>query len=470
MAQQLDLFGPGPPTPPAAVTPQPPIARGRLLAGCGAQGTEAVLFAEVSRLLAAAEQDPALLALPVRIVVPSKSLRLHVTSALVRHRGRGTAGLIVQTLHTLALEILEHAGEPAGSARGALFEILARRAARAQPALFRGLEDLLEGYGAAAATIRDLLDAGLDPAHADALDELLATEGKAVATPIDLARARALVHAAASTESEARRLDVGRIADLLRRATEVLLSRPEALTARAVIVHGFADATGLATDLVEGLVRACDATVLVDRPPDPSFQRIGESGSGEIRLERAFGDRWTERIALATGSALSMGPAPALPHREAFTAAGTDAEVREVAVRIRALIDGGVAPERLGVVARDLGPYRFAARRHFERLGVPYSGLATTGGKTPMGRRLAALGSQQSVHWRGLRPRPECGQGEKDDHVFADVARRRPIRSAVRLFTGGQPGHERARHRIQCGGGKGNHCRYEESPAARGPV
>ncbi len=389
MAQQLDLFGPGLPSPPKATSPAPP--RGRLLAGCGAQGTEAVLCAEVLRWLAAAEQDPSRLALPVRIVVPSKSLRLHVASALVRHRGRGTAGLIVETLHTLALEILARAGEPAGSGRGALFEILSRRAARAQPALFRGLEDLLEGYGAAAATIRDLLDAGLDPAHADALDELLATEGKAVATPMDLARARALVRAAAGTEVEAERLGVGRIADLFRRATEVLLSRPEILPARAVIVHGFADATGLATDLIEGLVRACDATVLVDRPPDPSFQRMGASGTGEIRLERAFGDRWTERIALATGPALSGGPAPAPPRREAFTAAGTDAEVREVAVRIRALVDGGVAPERLGMVARDLAPYRFAIRRHFERLGVPYSGLAATGGKTPFGRRLAAL-------------------------------------------------------------------------------
>ncbi len=391
MAQQLDLFGPGSRTPPRAFTPQPPIPRGRLLAGCGAQGTEAVLFAEIDALLAAAEQDPALLARPVRIVVPSKSLRLHVASALVRHRARGTAGLIVQTLHTLALEILEHAGEPAEPGRGDLFEILARRAARAQPALFRGLEELLEGYGAAVATIRDLLDAGLDPAHADALDELLATEGKAVATPMDLARARALVRAAASTEGEAERLGVCRIADLLRRATEVLLSRPEALPARAVIVHGFADATGLATDLIEGLVRACDATVLVDRSPDPSFQRIGESGAGEVRLERAFVDLWTERIALSSGPALSGGPEPAPPRREAFTAAGTDAEVREVAVRLRALLDGGVAPERLGVVARDLAPYRFAVRRHFERLGVPYSGLAATGGKTPMGRRLAAL-------------------------------------------------------------------------------
>lgn len=389
MAQQLDLFSPGSPS---LVPPTPAvILRGRLLAARGALATEAVLFSEIEALLSAAQRDPALLARPVRIVVPSKSLRLHVASALVRHRGRGTAGLIVQTLHALALEVLEHAGEPAGANGGALFEVLARRAARAQPALFRGLDDLIEGYGAAGATIRDLLDAGLDPSHADALDELLAAEGKAVATAMDLERARALVRAAAAAQGELERLGVGRIADLLRRATQVLLSRPEALPARAVIVHGFADATGLATDLIEALVRACDATVLIDRPPDPSFQRVGESGTGEVRLEHAFADRWAERIALATGPALVKGPEPAPPRREAFTAAGTDAEVREAALRLRALLDAGVTPERIGVVARDLEPYRFAVRRHFERLGVPYSGLAATGGKTPMGRRLAAL-------------------------------------------------------------------------------
>ncbi|HXU32283.1 MAG TPA: PD-(D/E)XK nuclease family protein, partial [Thermoanaerobaculia bacterium] len=392
MAQQLDLFGPGS-LDPVPVLPSAPavISRGRLLAARGALATEAVLFSEVEALFSAAQRNPALLARPVRIVVPSKSLRLHVASALARHRGRGTAGLIVQTLHALALEVLEHAGEPAGSGGGALFEVLARRAARAQPALFRGLDDLIEGYGAAAATIRDLLDAGLDPVHAEALDELLAAEGKAVATAMDLERACALVRAAAASQSELERLGGGRIADLLRRATQVLLSRPEALPARAVIVHGFADATGLATDLIEALVRASDATVLIDRPPDPSFQKAGESGTGEVRLERAFTDRWAGRIALATGPALSKGPEPAPPRREAFTATGTDAEVREAALRLRALLDGGVAPERMGVVARNLGPYRFAVRRHFERLGVPYSGLAATGGKTPMGRRLAAL-------------------------------------------------------------------------------
>ncbi|MEP7011906.1 MAG: PD-(D/E)XK nuclease family protein [Acidobacteriota bacterium] len=392
MAQQLDLFGPGSP----ALTPSTPLGpsaapRGRLLAGRGALATEALLFSEIDTLLAAAQRDPALLARPVRIVVPSKSLRLHVASALARHRRRGTAGLIVQTLHALALEVLERAGESAGPGGGALFEILARRAARAQPALFRGLDDLIEGYGAAAATIRDLLDAGLDPAHAEALDELLSGEGKAIATAMDLERARALVRAAAAAQSELERLGVGRIADLLRRATQALLSRPEIFPARAVIVHGFSDATGLATDLIEALVRACDATVLIDRPPDPSFQTVGESGTGDVRLEHAFADRWAERIALATGPALSRGPEPALPRREAFTAAGTDAEVREAGLRLRALLDAGVTPERTAVVARDLGPYRFAVRRHFERLGVPYSGLAATGGKTPMGRRLAAL-------------------------------------------------------------------------------
>lgn len=391
MAQQLDLFGPGSPAlaPPAPPKTAPP--RGRLLAARGALATEAALFSEIGALIAAAEREPGLLARPVRIVVPSKSLRVHVASALARHRGRGTAGVIVQTLHALALEVLERAGEPAGSGGGALFEILARRAARAQPALFRGLDDLIEGYGAAAATIRDLLDAGLDPAHADALDELLAAEGKAVATSMDLERGRALVRAAAAAQGELERLGVGRVADLLRRATQVLLSEPEALPARAVIVHGFSDATGLATDLIEGLVRAVDATVLIDRPPDPSFQKAGESGTGEIRLERAFADRWAGRIALATGPALLKGPEPAPPRREAFTAAGTDAEMREAVLRLRALLDAGIVPERMAMVARDLGPYRFAVRRHFERLGVPYSGLAATGGKTPMGRRLAAL-------------------------------------------------------------------------------
>ncbi len=65
--------------------------------------------------------------------------------------------------------------------------------------------------------------------------------------------------------------------------------------------------------------------------------------------------------------------------------------MRGVALRLRALLDAGARPEGIGVVARDLAPYRLALRRQLGRLGIPFSGLGTRGAISPAGRRAAAL-------------------------------------------------------------------------------
>ena len=79
---------------------------------------------------------------------------------------------------------------------------------------------------------------------------------------------------------------------------------------------------------------------------------------------------------------------------EVLHAPGLQAEVREVAERIRARIDAGAEPERIAVVARDLAPYALPLRRHFRRLGVPFSGLGVQGPPGPAGR------SSESKPWK----------------------------------------------------------------------
>jgi len=366
---QLGLFDvPATPTPPS----------GRVLVAPGAQAAEEALFARIDSLLAEARADPALLGRPVRVVVPSRSLRLHLGAALARRRGRSAAGLLFQTLFGLASEVVERAGEtvPAGAF---LFAVLAERAARAQPVLRRGLDGLVDGFSAVTGTLRDLLDAGLEPAHADAAEEALASDGPFAASRAEVERARALVRAAARAEGWMRELGIGRTSTLLRRAREILESGNDAaLPARAVLVHGFADATGIATDLIETLLRRHGAWLVLDRPPRAD-------GEG---LEAAFTQRFAERI----GALAEAAPArPAEPRLEVFAAVGTDAETREIARRVRDLLDGGARPEGIGVVARDLSPYRLALRRHCHRLAVPFSGVGERGALEPSGRRLRAF-------------------------------------------------------------------------------
>ena len=63
----------------------------------GARAVEAALLAEAERLLDEAREDPGLLAAPVRIVVPSRSLRIHLSQELVeRARDAGAMAYVVK--------------------------------------------------------------------------------------------------------------------------------------------------------------------------------------------------------------------------------------------------------------------------------------------------------------------------------------------------------------------------------------
>jgi hypothetical protein len=343
-----------------------------------------MLLERLDSLLEETRKDPALLARPVRIIVPSRSLRLHLSAAIVRRRGKSAAGVILQTLFGLASEVLEHAGESAP--RGApLFEAFAQRAARAEPALRWGLEDLVDGYGTVSGTIRDLLDAGLEPVHAEIAEEALASDGPHVASRAEVERARALVRSAARAEEWMREQDLGRVANLLRRATEIVEADPDgALPFRSILIHGFADATGVATDLIQALLSKCSAWLVLDHPPRPEDFEDGG-------VERTFPARFLERLTLAARVEPMKGERPVPPRLEAVEAVGCEAEVREVGRRIRVLLDGGARPEALGVVAREWSLYRHALRRHFGRLGIPFSGVGETGGLEPAGRRAQAF-------------------------------------------------------------------------------
>ena len=157
---------------------------------------------------------------------------------------------------------------------GSLLDVFAQRAARAEPSLRRGLEDLADGFATVTGTVRDLLDAGLEPVHAEAVEEALASDGPFVASRAEVERARALVRSAARAEArDARpgprpRLDPappGRRAGGDRREA--------ALPARAILIHGFADATGVATDLIQALLRRRGAWLILDHPPKPEGER-----------------------------------------------------------------------------------------------------------------------------------------------------------------------------------------------------
>lgn len=369
----FDLF-----TAPPAVAAEPRDAP-RVRTARGALAAERSLLEELAALSAEARRDPRLLAKPVRIVVPSRSLRLHLTRRLVTGRGRSLAGVTVQTLHALALEILERSGEPAPRG-GPLLDVLVQRFARKEPVLSDAFDGLVDGYAAVVGSVRDLLDAGFRVSQLDPALEALAASPFGRASRAARERAAALLRVAARVEAAAEQLAIGFPSHLLRRAAALLRDEPAVLPVRALRIHGFADATGVASELLEALLRLPGALLLLDRPPAPEAEDGGEA---------AFTQRLEQRLSLR--SQPRSGERPALPRLGRWQAPGAEAEVRAVAAELRTRLEEGVVPEEIAIVARDLEPYRFALRRHLTRLGIPFSGLGARGGITPAGRRFQAL-------------------------------------------------------------------------------
>jgi RecB family exonuclease len=365
---------------------QPVLHRARIAPG--PLRLEARLLADLEPLLS--EREVGDLALPIRIAVPSRSLHQHLARRLARHF-RALAGVRVQTLHALAVEIVERgAAVPPGDL---LFPVAVRDCARAEGALRARLDALVDGYAVVEASVSDLLDAGFDPAHGEALAEALrAATGEGEGR----ARGLALARVAARVVETLERWGVAHRSRLLRAAREALEADPaRALPARAVFLYGFADATAVQADLLDALLRHRGARIFLDRPPDPADPARSDPGA-------VFGERFARRIAGVVPGFDEPEASPQPPRIEVLHAPGIEAEVRGVADRVRALLDAGALPEEVGVVARQPGPYRVAVRRHFRRLGIPFSGLGAAGPAGPAGRRIEAL--RALLRWRERVP------------------------------------------------------------------
>ena len=352
-------------------------ARSRVITCRGARATERRLLDEVDRLAASGLED---LSAPVRVVVPSRSLRRHLLRALGRRRG-AVAGIQVQTLFGLALDVVSRSDHSTPGADDA-FALQVRRLAAAEPTLRDSLDDLAEGYDAVVGAVRDLLDAGFLPGNEEGVLERLDDVAAEVA-PERVERSRALVRLAAAAFAEAEELGLERSTRALQIAEDALgIHGPDLLPTKALIVHGFADVTGVAADLLLTLVRVLAGIVLLDRPPDPAAPERDDLGG-------AYLSRLEERMAhLDQETDDGSDPPPDVDLAEAPEA---ESEARWVAERIRGLLDRGVEPEEIGVVGRGLDAMALPLRRHFRRLGVPFSGEGTMVPGAGPGRRLRRL-------------------------------------------------------------------------------
>jgi len=344
---------------------------------------EARLLAAVDALLPPGLTDLSALSAPVRIIVPSTSLRRHVLGRLVAARGAALVGVVVQTLAGLVAELLAalgvrmRDGEP-------LLPVLVGRFAKDAPGLGTDLGGLDDGLQVAVAPVAALLDAGFD-ARRDAvgLAELLQ---QAPGGDAERLRALGLVQVAGQVHQELARLGLSRRADATRRAADLLQRRPDLLPGRAWLLHGFVDPAPADLALLEVLARLPGARCFVVDPALADRQAPGDIGHAPTDEERRLADR------LAGGRPLRVDregdPAGSL---DLAAAPGRVAEARHCARRLRALLDAGARPEDIGVVARDLHAWAAILRPELDRLGIPLSGVGARAPAGPAQRRLGAL-------------------------------------------------------------------------------
>ncbi len=404
-------------------------------------GARAALDQLLDEVLAESQtsgDDLSSLARPLRIIVPSSSLREHVAAALTERAGRSLLGISIHTLHGAANAILAGAlsAEMEQPTRGAaLFPLLCRREAAEAPALSKVLMELEDGLGVVVGSIADLLDAGFEPSLAEGVEELLAERatGSGMGSAA-LDRARELCAAAARVATEMGGLGVERTGGLLGRAGERLRADPDGgLPCRGLWIFGFADLTGVAADFLEILRHTYAARVLVDVPPDPTSPERPDPGA-------AFAQRLLERFGEA-GVQDSPTPAKTPAILQAVEAHGTSAEIFEVSQRVRALLEQGVAPEKIGVVARQAEPYAVSLRATFLREGIPFHGGGAKCSMGEAGRFLATLvrcfrerDALSVESWLDLRCAPPSIEG--DDSTSARSLRRTLLAMAYEVGAG----------------------------------
>jgi len=401
--------------------------------GRGPRHTEECLLARIRELTAEGIDRPELLARPIVVVVPSTSLRDHLGARLVRGEatriggtgpgpGRGPsprslAGVAVSTLFTLAAEVLRRHGETPRRGGEWALEVLVRRFAPSHDSLAELARGFRDGLAAAVGGVRDLLDAGFTAAHLPAVDEQLAggRPHLGLACSRQVERCRALVRVAAACARAFDELGVALPGGTYSRAADLLRENPDRLPARALLIHGYADATGVALDLLEVLHSRCRGELFLDLPLDPAADpSVPHRPAGAAFADRLVGRLIGTPVDSLPGLSRNAGPSagpipepppPALPLPTLLAAPGAWAEALEVARRVRALLDappvragvgggGGEAPrpEAIGIVARDLRTHRLPLGQALSHLGVPFSAPGTAGSPGAVERRLGALG------------------------------------------------------------------------------
>lgn len=324
-----------------------------------------------------AELRPRIGDAPLLVVAPSRALADRLERLLSVEKGLPLLGVHFHTFHSLAAAIVEDGGFPDGAlVSDPLFhDAVVDQALDEAPSL--GIAKELRPRALAAAvraSLRDLVDAGVDPvALAESFgDEILRGEKE------ERARLVALLSLLAVYENKLAKLKVLPPSALVKRAAELAPASRWLEGFREVLYYGFYDLTGLQADAFEAVTSARPSRLYFPyRKGRPAFRFADDF------FEQKLAARSPEELSAPRGASAALGPAldalfdPAAPAAPAdpakvrvISASGARDEAWAAAKEAARLVEEGFAPADIAVVARSLEPYRAALLEAFAAEGL----------------------------------------------------------------------------------------------------
>jgi ATP-dependent helicase/nuclease subunit B len=314
---------------------------------------------------------------PILVVAPSRALADRLERLLAVEKNLAPLGVHFQTFHGLAAAIVEDGGLPEGAlVSDPLFhDAVVDQVLDEAPTL--GLARGLRSRALAAAvraSLRDLVDAGVDPASVvESFGAELARE------PGEAERFADLLVLLAAYERKLARLGVLPPSALARRAAELAPASRWLAGFREVLYYGFYDLTGLQADVFDAVTSTRPSRLYFPyRKGHPAFRFADEFFAVKLAGREAEDLSRPGGAGTALGAALdalfdpAAPPAPAAPGKVALiSASGARDEAWAAAKEAARLAAAGTPLSEIAVIARVLEPYRAPLAEAFAAEGLP---------------------------------------------------------------------------------------------------
>jgi ATP-dependent helicase/nuclease subunit B len=311
---------------------------------------------------------------PLAVLVPSNPLVDRIRWLLTVEHGLSLLNVHILTFHQLALRLSDEARQQAGTTPPfqvvdeLFFEQLVRHIVRSRLSILAPLQHIGHSsgtWGALWATIRDLKDAGVDPA------EVLRGLSEGYFGREDEAWLQALFSLYAAVTETGKALQIGTPDDLAESLIPFVPASPFITTLRHALYYGFYDLTQVQLSFFEAVSKAAPTTLFFPLDDQLAF-----------RFARRFFDRHIQPLVPAPDAIVRLmetepngSPAPhAAPTLTVRSVVGVEEELASTCRLILDLVEtNGYRFEDIGVVVRTLDPYRATLQSAFDRHRVPFT-------------------------------------------------------------------------------------------------